>query len=90
MELKTEMRAEAKTEAEKNIFKLLKNSLFGKCCENPIKYLEANILTGDYEILKDVRKPTCKGVIRYDSYTLIKFSKKQIQNDKPIYLAQPY
>ena len=30
-------------------------------------YLEAKILTDDYEILKAVSKQTCKGVIRYDS-----------------------
>ena len=53
IELNTKMRAEAKTEAEKDIFKLMNNSLFGKRCENPLKYLEAKILTDDYEILKE-------------------------------------
>ena len=56
IELKTKMRAEAKTEPEKDIFKLMNNSLFGKSCENPLKYLEAKILTDDYEILKAVSK----------------------------------
>ena len=46
------MRAEAKTELEKDIFKLMNNPLFGKSCEIPLKYLEAKILTHDYEILK--------------------------------------
>ena len=41
IELNTKMRAEAKTEPEKDIFKLMNNSLFGKSCENPLKYLEA-------------------------------------------------
>ena len=53
-ELNTKMRAEDKTEAEKDIFKLMNNSLFGKSCENLVKYLEAKILTDDYEILKAV------------------------------------
>ena len=87
IELNTKMRAEAKIEPEKDIFKLMNNSLFGKSCENPLKYLEAKILTDDYEILKAVSKPTCKDVIRYDNYTLIEFYKKEIQNDKPIYLG---
>ena len=52
------MRAEAKIEPEKDIFKLMNNSLFGKSCENPLKYLEAKILTNDYEILKAVGKTT--------------------------------
>ena len=84
IELNTKMRAEAKTEPEKDIFKLMNNSLFGKSCENPLKYLEAKILTDDYEILKAVSKPTCKDVIRYENYTLIEFYKKEIQYDKPI------
>ena len=86
IELNTKMRAEAKTEPEKDIFKLMNNSLFGKSCENPLKYLEAKILTEDYEILKAVSKPTCKDVIRYENYTLIEFYKKEIQFGKPIYL----
>ena len=87
IELNTKMRAEAKTEPEKDIFKLMINSLFGKRCENPLKYLEAKILTNDYEILKAVSKPTCKDVIRYENYTLIEFYKKEIQYYKPIYLG---
>ena len=81
IELNTKMRAEAKIEPEKDIFKLMNNSLFGKSCENPLKYLEAKILTNDYEILKAVGKPTCKDVIRYENYTLIEFYKNEIQYD---------
>ena len=77
IELNTKMKAEAKTELEKDIFKLMNNSLFGKSCENPLKYLEAKILTNDYEIFKAVSKPTRKNVIRYENYTLIEFFKKR-------------
>ena len=87
IELNTKMRAEAETEPEKDIFKLMNNSLFGKSFENPLKYLEANILTDHYEILKAVSKPTCKDVIRYENYALIEFYKKEIQYDRPIYLG---
>ena len=87
IELNTKMRADAKTEAEKDIFKLMNNSLFGRSCENPLKYLEAKTLTDDYEILKTVIKPNSKDGIRYHSYTLIEFYKKELQYDKPIYLG---
>ena len=87
IELNTKMRAETKTEPEKDIFKLMNNSLFGKSCENPLKYLEAKILTDDYEIHKAVSKPTCRDVIRYENYTLIEFYKKEIQYDEPIYFG---
>ena len=57
IELNTKLRAEVKTEPEKDIFKLMNNLLFGKSCEKPLKYLEAKILTNDYEIPKVVSKP---------------------------------
>ena len=41
IELSTKMRAKAKTEPEKDKFKLMNNSLFCKSCEKPLKYLEA-------------------------------------------------
>ena len=87
IELNTKTRAEAKTEPEKDMFKVMNISLFGKSCENPLKYLEAKILTNDYEILKAVSKRTCKDVIRYENYTLIEFYKNEIQYDKPIFLG---
>ena len=37
IKLNTKMRAEAKIEPEKDILKLMNNSLFGKSCENPLK-----------------------------------------------------
>ena len=43
VELNTRMRAEAKTKAAKDIFKLMNNSLFDKKCENPLKCLEEKI-----------------------------------------------
>ena len=45
------MRAEAQTQPEKDIIKLMNNSLIGKSCEIPLKYLEVKIITDDYELL---------------------------------------
>ena len=87
IEIITNLRTEAKTEAEKDEFKLMNNSLFGKSCKIPLKYLEAKTLADDHEILKTISKPTCEDVIRYDSYTLIEYYKKEIQYDKPKYLG---
>ena len=87
IEFNTEMRAETQTQLEKDIVKLMNNSLFGNSCENHLKHLEDKIFKDEYEKLKTVCKPTCKDVIRYDNYILISFYKKQIQYDKPIYLG---
>ena len=86
IELNTKMRAEVKTDAANDIFKLKNNSLFSENCENPLKQLEAKILTNDHEILKHLSKQTRKDVIRYDNYTLIECFNKEIPYDKPIYL----
>ena len=51
--------------------------------KNPLKCLEAKIVTEDYKIIKAVSKPTCKDVIRYDSYTLIEYIKKEKKIVKP-------
>ena len=65
----------------------MNNSLFGNSCKDALKYLEAKILTNDYEIFKAVSKSKCKDVLRYDKYTLIGFYRKAIQFDKAIYLG---
>ena len=70
IELNTKMRTEDKTEAEKDRFKLMNSSLFGKSFANQIKYLEAKILTDAHKLLKAASKPTCKDVIRYDNYAI--------------------
>ena len=41
-----------------------------KSFENPLKYLEAKILTDGHKILKAASKPTCKGVISNDNYAI--------------------
>ena len=65
----------------------MNNSLFGKNCENPLRYLKAKILTDDYEIVKAVSKPACKDVIKYDRYSLIKCFKKEMKYNESIYLG---
>ena len=52
IDLNSEMKANAKTEPERNTFTLMKNPLFGKTCANPLKHMEAMILTDEYEILR--------------------------------------
>ena len=35
----------------------MNNALFGKTSENPLKHIEAKILTDEHEIVKSVTKP---------------------------------
>ena len=67
------MRATSKTEPEKNTLKLMKNMLVCKSCENPLKHIEAKILTYEYEKLMSVSKPTFKKEFRYKDAAIIVF-----------------
>ena len=45
-------RATAKTEAEKNVRKLMNNSLYGRMCMNPLHFLQSKFLHNEEKIMK--------------------------------------
>ena len=55
----TDKRATAKTEAEKNVKKLLSNSLFGRCL-NALHFLQSKFLHDEEKIIKCISKSTFK------------------------------
>ena len=62
---KTNKRATAKTEAEKDVRKLIKNSLYGKMCMNPLHFLQSKFLRDEEKIMKSIRQPPFKNITRY-------------------------
>ena len=65
IDLNTDKRADAKTEPDRDIFKLMNKALFDKTCENPLRHIKAKILTDEYQIFKSVSKPTIKDIFRH-------------------------
>ena len=83
----TNKRATAKTEAEKDVSKLMNNSLYGRMCMNPLHFFQSKFLHDEEKIMKSVSKPTFKNITRYRDYSQIEYIKKKIKYDSPVYVG---
>ena len=80
-------RATAKTEAEKDVRKLMNNSLYERMCMNPLHFFQSKFLHDEEKIMKSVSKPTFKNITRYRDYSQIEYIKKKIEYDSPVYVG---
>ena len=83
----TNKRATAKTEAEKDVRKLMNNSLYGRMCMNPLHFFQSKFLHDEEKTMKSVSKPTFKNITRYRDYSQIEYIKKKIEYDSPVYVG---
>ena len=86
----TNQRKIAKTDFEKNLFKLLNNSLYGKFIENVRNHVNIDIISiyDEESIIKRQSKLSFDGLIQsYDEFLVYKFKKSKITFKKPIYLG---
>ena len=83
----TNKRATAKTEAEKDVRKLMNNSLYGRMCMNPLHFFQSKFLHDEEKIMKSISKPTFKNITRYKDYSQIEYIKKKIEYDSPVYVG---
>ena len=86
IDLNTSLRIKAKNDFEKDFFKLMNNSVFGKTMESTEKRLDVRLVTKREEAMKLSSKPN------YDSHTifdehLIRMKRTKLVYDKPIYLG---
>ena len=71
----TNKRATAKTEAEKDVRKLMNNSLYERMCMNPLHFFQSSFLHDEEKIKKSVRKPRFRNTTRYRDYSQIEYIK---------------
>ena len=83
----TNKRGTAKTEAEKDVRKLMNNSLYGRMCMNPLHFFQSKFLHDEEKIMKSVSKPTFRNITRYRDYSQIEYIKKKIEYDSPVYVG---
>ena len=86
--MNTKLRTEVKNDFEKDIFKLINNSVFGKIMKNVRKHRDIKLVTTDKRRNQLVSEPSYH-TTKYFSEDLLAIEKKKItvKMNKPIYLG---
>ena len=84
----TNKRATAKTEADKDVRKLMNNALYRRrMCMNSLHFLQSKFLHDEEKIMKSISKPSFKNIIRYKDYSQIENIKKKLEYDSPVFVG---
>ena len=87
--LNTKLRKDAKNEFEKDFFKLMNNSVFGKTMENIRNHMDIKLVTSNKKYLKYVMKPNFKDGFPFSKHLFaVEMGKREITIKKPVYLGQ--
>ena len=88
IDMNTKLRKEAKNDFEKDFFKLMNNSVFGKTMENVRKHRDIKLVTTDKRRNQLVSEPNYH-TTKYFSENLIaiEMKKRKVKMNKPIYLG---
>ena len=84
----TELRKQAKTPFEKDFFKLLNNSCFGKTMENIRKRKDIRLVNNGKSAKKLIAQPNYKSFkIFNDSLAAFTMTKSKVKLDKPVFIG---
>ena len=88
IDMKTELRKAAKNDFEKDLFKLMNNSVFGKTMENIRKHREIKPVTIDKKRSRLVSEPNYHTInLISEDLSIIEMKKTKVKMNKPIYLS---
>ena len=86
--MNTKLKTEAKNDLEKDLFKLMNNSVFGKTMENVRKHRDIKLVTTNGKRSKLVSEPNYRTTKHIsESLLLIKMKKTEVKMNKSIYLG---
>ena len=88
IDMNTKLRKLAKNDFEKDLFKLMNNSVFGKTMENIRKHRDINLVTTDKKRSKLVSEPNYHTInLISENLSIIEMKKTKVKMNKPIYLG---
>ena len=89
IDLNTNLRKEAKNDLEKDLFKLMNNTIFGKSMENILNRSNIKLINNDPEkLLKLIRQPNFQHAYQIsDKLCLVESKPIKTVFDKPIYIG---
>ena len=86
--MNTELRKAAKNDFEKDLFKLMNNSVFGKTMENIRKHRDIKLVTTDKKRSKLVSEPNYYTInLISEDLSIIEMKKTKVKMNKPIFLG---
>ena len=89
LDLNTKLRTAAKNDFEKDFYKLMNNSVFGKTMENIRKHRNIKLVNNEEEYLRNVMKPNFKsGTLLGVDPMACEMGKVRVVMNKPVYLGQ--
>ena len=88
IDMNTELRKAAKNDFEKDLFKFMKNLVFGKTMENIRKHKDIKLVTTDKKRSKLVSEPNYHTInLISEDLSIIEMKKTKVKMNKPIYLG---
>ncbi len=88
IDLNTDMRTKGTTDFEKDFYKLMNNSVFGKTMENVRNRVNVKLVTNKKDLNKLVKKPNYKRVSEFhENLVAVHMEKTSVKLCKPIYLG---
>ena len=88
IDMNTELRKLSRNDFEKDLFKLMNNSVFGKTMENIRKHRDIKLVTTDKKRSKLVSEPNYHTInLISEDLSIIEMKKTKVRMNKPIYLT---